>query len=127
MYNTQIIADKIKQLMKVRNISQKVMLADLGMGINTISEFSKGKQMSCISFAKIADYLDCSIDYLMGRTDVVEVNKGDNTVISISELQSFIDKSTHTAQIAADTGKKQSPRPVDFDTLIEISKEEQNK
>lgn len=127
MYNTQIIADKIKQLMKVRNVSQKVMLADLGMGINTISEFSKGKQMSCISFAKIADYLDCSIDYLMGRTDVVEVNKGDNTVISISELQSFIDKSTHTAQIAADTGKKQSPHPVDFDTLVEISKEEQNK
>lgn len=43
------------------------MLADLNMGINTISELSKGKQLSYLSFAKIADYLDCSVDYLLGR------------------------------------------------------------
>lgn len=39
------------------------------MNINAISEFGKGKQLSCISLAKIADYLDCSVDYLLGRTD----------------------------------------------------------
>ena len=51
------------------------MLSELDMGINAISEFSKGKQMSCISLARIADYLDCSVDYLLGRTDKPEVNR----------------------------------------------------
>nr|WP_295764133.1 hypothetical protein [uncultured Oscillibacter sp.] len=49
------------------------------MNINAISEFSKGKQLSCISLAKIADYLDCSVDYLLGRTDVPEVNRQNHT------------------------------------------------
>ena len=128
MYNSQMVAELIKGLAKVRGISISKMLDDCELSKNTLSSMlSGGFFPRSIAIAKIADYLDCSIDYLMGRTDVVEVNKGDNTVISISELQSFIDKSAHTAQIAADTGKKQSPHPVDFDTLVEISKEEQNK
>ena len=45
------------------------------MNINAISEFGKGKQLSCISLARIADYLDCSVDYLLGRTDKPEINK----------------------------------------------------
>ena len=48
---------------------------DLNMGINAISEFAKGKQMSCIALARIADYLDCSVDYLLGRTDNPAVNR----------------------------------------------------
>ena len=31
--------------------------------------------MSLLNFAPIADYLDCSIDYLVGRTDNPEVNR----------------------------------------------------
>lgn len=69
MYITQEIAERIKNRAKAKNITLKCMLSDCGLGINTISEFSKGKQLSCISLATIADYLDCSIDYLMGRTD----------------------------------------------------------
>ena len=53
----------------------KEMLFDLDMGINAISEFSKGKQMSCITLARIADYLSCSVDYLLGRTDNPEINQ----------------------------------------------------
>ncbi len=75
MYITQNIANRIKARLKSQNISTKSMLSDLDMGINSISEFAKGKQMSCISLARIADYLDCSVDYLLGRTDNPEVNK----------------------------------------------------
>jgi len=126
LYNSNYIAERIKLLAKTKKITLSQMLDNVGLGFNTMTHM-KNSMPKSDTLAKIADYLDCSIDYLMGRTDVVEVTKGDNTVISISELQSFIDKSTHTAQIAADTGKKQSPHPVDFDTLVEISKEEQNK
>ena len=75
MYITQNIANRIKARLKSQNISTKSMLSDLDMGINSISEFAKGKQMSCISLARIADYLDCSVDYLLGRTDNPEINK----------------------------------------------------
>lgn len=75
MYITQDIANRIKSRLKHQHINTKDMLFDLDMGINAISEFAKGKQMSCISLARIADYLDCSVDYLLGRTDKPEINK----------------------------------------------------
>ena len=75
MYVTQEIAERIKFLVKERNESIRNMLSEIGLGINAISEFSKGKQLSCVSLAKIADYLNCSVDYLLGRTDVLEVNR----------------------------------------------------
>ncbi len=75
MYVTQDIADRIKWRLKEKGIRTKDMLSDLDMGINAISEFAKGKQMSCIALARIADYLDCSVDYLLGRTDNPAVNR----------------------------------------------------
>ena len=60
---------------KKKASAHKDMLSDLNMGINAISEFAKGKQMSCIALARIADYLDCSVDYLLGRTDNPAVNR----------------------------------------------------
>ena len=75
MYDTQQIADRIKLRLKERHIQVKDMLSDLNMGINAISELAKGKQMSCIALARIADYLDCSVDYLLGRTDDPAVNR----------------------------------------------------
>ena len=75
MYITQEIADRIKSKTKSQKIALKDMLASFVLNINAISEFSKGKQLSCISLAKIADYLDCSVDYLLGRTDNPEINR----------------------------------------------------
>ena len=69
MYITSDIAKRIKLRSKTQKISIKDMLAACDMNINAISEFGKGKQLSCISLAKIADYLYCSVDYLLGRTD----------------------------------------------------------
>lgn len=69
MYITREIADKIKARTKYQKVSMKDMLSSCEMNINAISEFGKGKQLSCISLARIADYLDCSVDYLLGRTD----------------------------------------------------------
>ena len=75
MYVTQDIANRIKSRLKSQNINTKEMLSDLDMGINAISEFAKGKQMSCITLARIADYLSCSVDYLLGRTDNPKINR----------------------------------------------------
>lgn len=80
MYNSQSIAERIKSTAKRQKKSLGSVLAVCGLGINTISELSKGKQISYINFAKIADELNCSVDYLLGRTDVPEVNRRDNLI-----------------------------------------------
>lgn len=36
---------------------------------------SRGGDILTHNFAKIADYLDCSVDYLLGRTDNPEINR----------------------------------------------------
>lgn len=69
MYDLQAIAIRIKQQAKAKKISMREMLSACNLGINAISEMAKGKAMSSLALAGIADYLDCSVDYLLGRSD----------------------------------------------------------
>lgn len=69
MYDTQFVADRIKTQVKNVGCTMKIMLSDLGLGVNTVSHLAKGQEISYLNLAKIADYLDCSVDYLLGRTD----------------------------------------------------------
>ena len=75
MYDSQEIANRIKLMVKNKKVSLKIMLSECDLGINAISQMSKGNDMLSKNLAKIADYLDCSVDYLLGRTDNPEVNK----------------------------------------------------
>lgn len=76
MYESNNIADKINHLLKIKSISQKNMLDACGLSKNAISiMLSRGSVPKADTLAKIADYLDCSIDYLLGRTDIPEINK----------------------------------------------------
>lgn len=69
MYDSQKIALKIKDMAKKQNISINQMLLNCELGKNTVVKMSNGTDILTQNFAKIADYLDCSVDYLLGRTD----------------------------------------------------------
>lgn len=75
MYDTHNVAARIKEKLSQKNISGAQMLADLDMGVNALYQFEKGRVMSCFALAAIADYLNVSVDYLLGRTDVQAVNR----------------------------------------------------
>lgn len=75
MYNSQEIALRIKQMAKQCGKPLGSVLSECGLGINTISKMSKGADILTLNFARIADCLGCSVDYLLGRTDNPEVNK----------------------------------------------------
>ena len=75
LYNSPDVAIAIKLRAKAKNIAIKEMLTSIGLGINTLSHMNHGKSIAFDSLARIADYLDCSVDYLLGRTDNPEVNK----------------------------------------------------
>ncbi len=75
LYNSSNIAETIKIRSKSRGIAIKDMLKDLELGSNTMSHMRHGRIIASDSLACIADYLDCSVDYLLGRTDNPEINK----------------------------------------------------
>lgn len=74
LYISTNISDKIKQLCKSKGIFVKKMLEDIGLGFNTMSNM-KTSMPKADNLAKIADYLDCSVDYLLGRTTDPESHK----------------------------------------------------
>ena len=75
MYDSHNIATTIKTIAKEKNIVIKQMLSDCGLGSNTMSAMYHGKSIASDSLARIADYLDCSVDFLLGRTDNPEINR----------------------------------------------------
>lgn len=75
MYNPPDIAMRIKSTAKEKGVSLKAMLEEVGLGSNTMSHMRHGKMPAADTLARIADFLGCSVDYLLGRTDKPEVNR----------------------------------------------------
>ena len=67
LYNSPDVANLIKKYAKHQKIPLKSLLEDCGLGSNTFSHMLHGRSIAFDSLAKIADYLDCSVDYLLGR------------------------------------------------------------
>lgn len=75
MHNSQEVAARIKQLAKEQNVSIGELLSACGLGINTVSKMAKGNDILVHNLAQIADYLGCSVDYLLGRIDSPEATQ----------------------------------------------------
>ena len=75
LYDSYDIAITIKMVAAKKKISLKDLLSDCQLGRNTMSNMARGRSLASDSLAKIADYLDVSVDYLLGRTDKPEVNR----------------------------------------------------
>lgn len=83
MYTAQFTIARIQKIIKLRGLVQKDVLADCGLNENTLKRMSDNRGMSSFSLAKIADYLEVSVDYLLGRTDDPDT-KGISNVIRIN-------------------------------------------
>lgn len=83
MYNSYNISERIKELAKNRKVSMKKLLIEVGLGFNTMSNM-RTSMPKADSLAKIADYLDCSVDYLLGRTENIDstysINNQNSTI-----------------------------------------------
>ena len=70
MYDVTNTVKIIKDTAKEKGISTTKMLEDIGLNKNTLSSMgNRGSWISSDGLAKIADYLDVSVDYLLGRTE----------------------------------------------------------
>lgn len=94
MYDMSEVAKRIKLQAKQKNCRLKDLLSSCGLGINAVSQLSSVTTISAVSLAKIADYLDCSMDYLMCRTDNPHINQNDDriSVEGTQEIERLIEK-----------------------------------
>ena len=127
MQNPQETANRIKEYAKIKKKSVSKMLADCELNKNTLFTMqSRGSWLQANNLAKIADYLDCSVDYLLGRTDIPEVNKGNTQKIIqlteeyIANLQQEQSLESNITGAAASSTKKIHPKELAFEDLINI-------
>lgn len=67
------IGTRIRDLLTDRDIKHKVIAHDLGINGSSFSNYMTGAtKMPYEVLVRVADYLEVSTDYLLGRTDVME-------------------------------------------------------
>lgn len=69
MYNAQSTIERVQNTIKKKGDTQKRVLEACGLNENTLKRMTDKNGIASFSLAKIADELDCSVDYLLGRTD----------------------------------------------------------
>lgn len=76
MYSPVEAANRIENLASSAKQSVNTMLEDCGLNKNMLQTMKgRGSMPKADNLAKIADYLDCSVDYLLGRTDNPQAHK----------------------------------------------------
>lgn len=68
--------DNLFKRISEQGLNAKRLSEATGISTGNISDWKSGRSMpTAIKLDILADYLDCSVDYLLGRTDNPEVNK----------------------------------------------------
>lgn len=74
----QILAKRLKELRESRRIYQKEMAEHLGLSFRGYQDYETDKSEPKLrTLIAISDYYQVSIDYLVGRTDVPDLNTTD--------------------------------------------------
>ena len=67
MYKSSDVADKLRDMAKLRGVTMKAVLEKAGLSFNIMTGM-RTSMPKADTIAKLADALDCSVDYLMGRS-----------------------------------------------------------
>lgn len=118
LYYAVEIAQRIKKLAKEKEITVKDMLLKTKLNKNSINTLSNGSMIQCDSLAKIADYLDCSVDFLLGRTpqknysiDSSTLNLNEQIMLNTFRRLSLLDQHAaikHLQFLLSESSDKQS-------------------
>lgn len=70
-------SQQILDIFQNRSLSAYKVAKETGISESLFSKWKTNptSEISSKNLAKIADYLNCSVDYLLGRTDNPEVNR----------------------------------------------------
>ena len=63
--------DNLRVLREAKNFTQVKVSMDIGVSQELVSQWELGKSMpNPPALIKLADYFNCSVDFLLGRTDI---------------------------------------------------------
>ena len=114
LYSSKILVERIKSISKQKGFLLKDVLQANGLGVNALNQLSNKKGLSSLALAGIADYLDVSVDYLLGLTDIPDTKKAvgisadspdDDTEKAIAYLNYLAQANPEALQKAAEYAK----------------------
>lgn len=102
-----IFFERLYQLCEEKGTTPNPLLTPLGISSGTITRWKEGTQPTGKFLIIISDALDCSVDYLLGRTDNPQ-SHNDKEILSSDEqdlleiYRSFNNKGKATLKMQAD-------------------------
>ncbi len=82
MYDLQLIEERIMTIAKSKGLSKNKLLINAKLHKGVFDNMKKGQVPSIDKIHTIADYLECSVDYLLGRTDEQTITHSTNNINS---------------------------------------------
>lgn len=133
MFTPFEIAERIKLCAKEHGITVKSALKEAGVGEKMVSNMGgkKGSYPQSDKLAQIADYFNCSVDYLLGRTD-----SPNETVISVTDNKQTSLTGNNSISINSDVHHKKDTlteqfikkfEQLDFDDKVDVMQYVKNK
>lgn len=101
MYKSSEVADKLRSMAKLRGLAMKTVLSDAGLGQNMMT-MMRTSMPKADTLAKLADRLECSVDYLLGRTSEMLTPGADQAAVPIQEEADSTEEAAQLSRNAAD-------------------------
>ena len=100
MINLNKLSERLANLRKNKGLTLKELSEELGeVKVATISRYEHGRREPKLdTLLKLADYFDCSVDYLLGRTDyrdIEELIKDPEKINKIEIIYNLYDELMH--------------------------------
>jgi len=71
-----MFTDEFSYILQLKGKTAYNVAKNTGISQGLMNEYKNGVKIpSAVNLKKIADYLDVSVDYLLGRTDNPQINK----------------------------------------------------
>ncbi len=83
MYKSSDVADKLRDMAKLRGVTMKAVLEKAGLSFNIMTGM-RTSMPKADTIAKLADALDCSVDYLMGRSPQLQTPGVEQAIVETS-------------------------------------------
>ena len=66
-------SERFRELMEEKQVDVKTLSSEIAVTEGTIYKWLRGKDLLLPNLLKLADYFECSLDYLMGRNDDLRI------------------------------------------------------
>lgn len=133
MYSSQTVYDRINKVIRDRKKSMEGLNEECNFSKNTVSQSANSHDgMKARRLYAIAEYLDCSLDYLFGRTENPTAHKCTASAVALGDISNnsgVIGGIANSAPVTINNGSAQLSDNAAamleiFDTLDTVSQAE---